>query len=92
MWEFDKVLVLQGAAGCGLALIAMLITFGLVRLAANLVIMLVLLSGFGGIVYNVATGEWTGWLEILLLSSAVGVVSALLCLPALPFSSFYKKD
>jgi len=82
---------LQAVVGCVIALLAMLITFGLVRVMADLVIVMVLLTGFGLVIYNIINEVWVDWVEISLGALATGVAVALLSLPALPFSSFYKK-
>jgi hypothetical protein len=70
----------------------MLLAFGLVRIAANLVIFAILLFGFGIVIRNIQQEAWVGWPDIVLGSLATGFVSALLSLPALPFSSFYKRS
>ena len=83
--------MLEYAVACAIVAVGMILAFGLVRLAANLVILGVMLFGFGLAIRNIHMGAWTGWAEIVLGSLATGFVSALLSLPALPFSSFYKR-
>jgi hypothetical protein len=62
----------------------------LARLAANLFIALVASTAVGGAVFAILNGHWIGWTEIVSRGLGVGVVAALLSLPALPFSSFHK--
>ena len=81
----------QIAVGCVITFLGMMIALGLVRLAANLVIMLIALSACGLVVYSIFNGLWTGWLDIVWRSAATGFGSALLSIPVLPFSGFYKK-
>jgi hypothetical protein len=76
---------------CAIVAIGMLLAFALVRLAANLVILAVMLFGFVVVIRNISQGTWSTWPEIVLGSLLCGFVAALLSLPALPFSSFFKK-
>ena len=81
----------QCVVGCVLVAVGMMIAFGLVRIAANLLIGVIGLAAFGGVVYFVQTGAWVGWPDVALGSLGIGFGAALLSLPALPFSSFYKR-
>ncbi|MDX9978998.1 MAG: hypothetical protein RBU25_03020 [Lentisphaeria bacterium] len=81
----------QILVACAIVAVGMLLAFTLVRLAANLVILAVMLFGFLVVIRNVTQGTWASWPEIILGSLLCGFVAALLSLPALPFSSFYKK-
>lgn len=81
----------QLLVACALVAVGMFLAFGLVRVAANLVIFAVMLFGFLVAGRNISHGTWSSWPEIVLGSLACGFVAALLSLPALPFSSFYKK-
>jgi len=81
----------QALVACALVALGMMLAFGLVRLAANFVILVIMLCGFGVAVRNVLQQAWVGWPEIILGSLLCGFVAALLSLPALPFSSFYKR-
>ena len=83
--------MLEYVVACAIVAVGMMLAFGLVRMAANLVILGIMLFGFGLAIRNVYMGAWIGWAEIALGSLAAGFVSALLSLPALPFSSFYKR-
>lgn len=81
----------EAIVACALVALGMMLAFGLVRLAANLVILIIMLGGFGVAVRNVVQQAWVGWPDIILGSLLCGFVAALLSLPALPFSSFYKR-
>jgi hypothetical protein len=83
--------MVQYIVACAVVALGMLLAFGLVRIAANLVILAILLFGFGIVIRNIYQGAWIDWADILIGSLATGFVAALLSLPALPFSSFYKK-
>ena len=74
-----------------LVLVAFILGIGLVRLAATLVICLVAAGACAFVIYQVGYGLWQGWREIIPGALATGFGAALLCLPALPFSSFYRK-
>ena len=82
---------LECLAGGALVLVGMLVALGLVRLAANLFMVLVAAGAVVGAVYAVLNGYWSGWDQVIPRSLGLGVVAALLCLPALPFSSFHGK-
>jgi hypothetical protein len=81
--------VLQCLAGGALVLVGMLVALGLARLAANLFIALVACAAVAGAVFAILNGYWVGWSGLVSRSLLLGVVAALLCLPALPFSSFH---
>lgn len=81
----------QCIVGCGLVALGMMMAFGLVRMAANLLIGAIGLTAFGAVIYCVLDGTWVGWPDVALGSLGTGFLAALLSLPALPFSSFYKK-
>ena len=82
---------LQCLAGGLLVVVGLLVTLGLVRLAATLYMVLVAVGAVGGAVYVILNGQWIGWEQVIPRSLGLGLVAALLCLPALPFSSFYGK-
>lgn len=82
---------LQCLAGGALVLVGMLAALGLARLAANLFIVLVAAAAVLGAVYAILNGTWHGWPDLVSRSLGLGVVAALLSLPALPFSSFHGK-
>jgi hypothetical protein len=69
----------------------MLAGFWLVRLAANAVILLIMVGVCVWVVYAVHTGQAGGWLEVAATALAAGGIGALLCLPVLPFSSLFRK-
>lgn len=81
----------QALVGCGLALIGMVLVFGLVRLAANAAVILIGIIACGVVLYYVGIGEWSGWLNVGWRSLGVGAVAAMLTLPILPFSSLYRR-
>jgi len=81
----------QQLVACAIVAVGMLLAFGLVRVAANLVILAVMIFAFLVAARNVAQGAWASWPEIVVGSLICGFVAALLSLPALPFSSFFKK-
>jgi hypothetical protein len=82
---------LQCLAGSVLVLVGMLVILGLARLAANLYIVVVALTAVGGAAAAILNGHWVGWGDVVSRSLGLGVVAALLSLPALPFSSFLGK-
>ena len=82
---------LQCLAGGALVLVGMLVTLGLARLAANLFIVIVAVAAVAGAGFATFNGHWIGWEQVIPRSLGLGVVAALLCLPALPFSSFMGK-
>ena len=84
-------MLLQCIVGCVAVLAGLLITLGLVRLAANLVIALVGVAACAVVVYSVVEGFWSDWPNILWRSLVTGGVFALLSLPVLPFSSFRRR-
>lgn len=83
--------VLECLAGGALVLVGMLAALGLVRLAANVYMAIVAAGAVVGAVFAILNGYWVGWGQVIPRSLGLGVVAALLCLPALPFSSFHSK-
>ena len=83
--------MVQCLVGCLLVAVGMMIAIGLVRVAANLLIGVIAFGAFGAVIYFVTTGTWVGWPDVAIGSLALGFLAALFCLPALPFSSFYKR-
>lgn len=81
-------MLLQCIAGFALAAVGMMIAFGLVRWAANLLIITIGLSVCVFVVYQIIDEAWIGWLEICLYAFLSGGAGAVLSLPVLPFSSF----
>lgn len=84
-------MIVQTIAGCVLALVGMLVAFGLVRLAANVVVLVIAVATCGSVIYCILERVWSDWPTICISSLATGFAGALLCLPVLPFSSFYRK-
>ncbi len=82
---------IKALAGCGFVFIGMMLAFGLVRLAANLVVLAVLVGACGFALHQVFLGEWPSWPIVVLGGLATGAAAGLLCLPVLPFSRFYRK-
>lgn len=78
-------------AGCLLAALGMLLALGLIRLAANAVIILVMVATCGYVIHQISFGVWTGWGEICLYSLLSGGAGGLLTLPVLPFSGFHRR-
>ena len=78
----------QAIVGCVLVAVGMMIAMGLVRLAANLVVMLIAIGACGFVLIQITNGVWTGWFEIATRSFGSGLLAALLSLPVLPFSGF----
>lgn len=74
-----------------LVLVGMLLALWLVRIAANTVILLASAIALVFVVHHVQSGLWTGWTVIGGRSLLTGAVVALLCLPVLPFSTFFRK-
>ena len=83
--------MIEYVVACAVVAVGMMLGFGLVRVAANFVILAIMLFGFVLAIRNIQQGAWVGWPDILLGSLAAGFIAALLSLPALPFSSFYKR-
>ncbi len=83
--------MLQTAVGCILVIVGMFIAFGLTRLAANAVIAFIAILACAAVGFQIYEQQWTGWTNILLRSLISGGVAGLLCLPVLPFSSFFRK-
>ncbi|NOY82053.1 MAG: hypothetical protein GXP31_13740 [Kiritimatiellaeota bacterium] len=81
----------QAIVGCLLVAVGMMISVGLVRLAANLVVVLIGVGACGFVLFQITSGEWTAWPDVLLRSLGCGVIAALLSLPALPFSRFRRR-
>ena len=77
---------------CGLVIIGALIAFGLVRIAADLTIVLIISGTCGVMCYQITSGVWVEWVEIGWRSLAGGGIAALLALPVLPFSSFRRRS
>ena len=83
-------MLLEPLAAVILVLVTMILAIKLVRMAANLVIILVCGGGCGFAIFNVLNGYWKGWPQIIVYSAATGLAAAMLSLPALPFSKFRK--
>ena len=81
----------QSVVAVILVLLGMMMGLGLVRLAANAVVMLLGVAACFYAAYCMSVGEWDGWLDMIWRSLCTGGVAALLCLPVLPFSSFHKR-
>lgn len=83
-------MVLESLASVAVVLLTMLLGIRLVRVAANLLIILVCGGACGFAIFNIVNGYWTDWAQVLVYSVAVGAAAALLSLPALPFAKFRK--
>jgi hypothetical protein len=81
-------MVLEALVAVLVVLLTMLVAIRLVRVAANLLIILVCGGACGFAAFNILDGLWEGWSQIVVYSAATGAVAAMLCLPALPFSKF----
>jgi len=81
----------QCIVGCVLVILGMMVAFGLVRMAADLFIFLIGCAAFAVALHCIVTGVWVGWPQVAVGSFAIGVAGAALSLPALPFSSHYKR-
>ena len=76
----------QCVVACLLVALGMMMGLGLVRIAANTVMLLLALGACYVAIFSILDGAWQGWLEIAARSLATGGIAALLCLPVLPFS------
>ena len=85
-------MLVQCIAACVVVFVAMMITLGLVRLAAKLVFGLLIMVACAFTVYSIRAGFWIGWFEVLWGGLASGVLAALLSLPIMPFTGFLKKS
>ena len=74
-----------------LVVVGMLLALWLTRIAADMVILLASGIALALAVYHVRAGLWVGWPMVVARSLITGGVAALLCLPVLPFSSFFRK-
>ncbi len=81
----------QCLVGAVLVLVGMSLALGLVRLAANAFIVVVAVAAVFFTGHAILSGEWMAWGQIVPRSLGVGVLAALVCLPALPFSSFRRR-
>ena len=84
-------MIVQCIVGVLLTIIGMLVAFGLVRWAANMLIFVIGLGICFFVVYHIFHGQWEGWLEVCVYAFLSGGIAAILSLPALPFSSFMKR-
>lgn len=78
-------------AGCGLALLGMLVAFGLIRLAAKILIVLIFIGTVAVIFAQIIQGTWSSWLEICTGAPLLGAFSALISIPVLVLSRATKK-
>ena len=74
-----------------LVVVGMLLALWLVRIAADTVILLASAVALVFVVHHVHSGLWVGWAAIGTRSLLTGGAVALLCVPVLPFSSFFRK-
>ena len=84
------MIILQTIIAMILVFIFMILTFALIRTAANLYILLVGILSCAWMGYSVYSGQFSSWLEIIPHGIAAGVVAGVLCAPVLPFSKFHK--
>jgi len=84
-------MLVECVVACVLVVLGMTISLGLVRLAADLVILIVTISACWFALASVSSGVWAGWADVAWRSLATGAIAALLTLPVLPFSSFHRK-
>lgn len=83
-------MLVETLAGVVLVLVTMVLAIRLVRIAANLVIVVVCGGGCGFAIFNIVNQYWQGWPQIAVYSAATGLAAAMLSMPALPFSRFRK--
>ncbi len=84
-------MLLQCIVGVILAIIGMFVAFGMVRWAANVLILVLCGGACTFVVYQIFHEQWTGWPDICVYALLSGGVAAILSLPALPFSSLQKR-
>jgi len=84
-------MIVESLIAAVIVLVAMVVAIRMVRIAANLVIILICGGGCGFAIFNIVGKYWVGWQQIIVYSAVTGVAAAMLSLPALPFSKF-KKD
>ncbi|MEA2011713.1 MAG: hypothetical protein U9O87_01305 [Verrucomicrobiota bacterium] len=84
------MLILQTIIAVILVVMFMILTFTLIRTAANFYILLVGLLSSAWMGYSVYSGEFSSWLEIIPNGIVAGVIAGVLCAPVLPFSKFLK--
>jgi hypothetical protein len=85
-----KVVFIQSIVGCLLAGIGMTLAIGLVRVAANLVVIIIGLGTCLLVVSQIANQTWLSWPDVCIYALLSGAGAALLTLPVLPFSSFWR--
>ena len=82
----------QVLAGLGLVVLAMYLGIRLVRFAATFCLALLLLGACMFAVTQIITNQWSGWSVVIPYSAGTGLAAALLSIPLLPFTNFWKKE
>lgn len=82
----------QSAVAILLVLLAMYVGVRLVRFAATFCLALLLTAGCVFAIVQIATREWQDWPSVVFYSVITGFSTALLAIPLLPFTNFWKKN
>lgn len=85
-------LVWQTAAGVALVLLAMYLGIRLVRFAASFCLALLLIGGCVFATVQIVSKQWGDWPSVVFYSVITGFTAALLSIPLLPFTNFWKKQ
>jgi len=84
-------MALQMIIAAVLTLLGFLVMLGLVRIATTLAIFIIALGSGAVVLYNIYNHIWLSWPDIVAYSLITGAAGALLCVPLLPLSSFYRR-
>lgn len=71
-------------------LVAMTLTFGLVRFMANLVILAAALAAFWFVHTGIGRGDFVTWSDVVFAAAVAGAAVGLVCTPLLPLSDWGK--
>ncbi|MFO7820618.1 MAG: hypothetical protein R6V56_00950 [Lentisphaeria bacterium] len=85
-------IVWQTATGAAVVFLAMYVAIRLIRFAASFCLAVLLVGACIFAVVQIVSGQWTDWPAILFYSAITGFTAALLALPLLPFTHFWKKQ
>ena len=88
--EYTTV-VWQSLASIILVLAAMYLGIRLVMVAARLCLVLLLVGGCVFAVAQIVSNQWGDWPAVISYSALTGFTAALLSIPLLPFTRFWKK-
>ena len=77
--------------GAMLFVLGLLIAYKLIRVVADLVIVLAVLAGIWVIYEALRRGDVSTWQQLLIGAPLLGVAVALITAPVLPFTSWYAK-